>query len=246
MGEVTFEIKHKTITAQPRKLRAKWSPELTQDLNAFHSLDAEQELTALMSEHIAMEIDRQIIRDLKNAAPYKRHWDYFGWKNQGSQKYTQKEWNQTLITEINRVSAQIHKATLRGGANYIVVSTEVSAILDDIEHFAVSNTSLEQDTYNMGMRRVGTLSGRYTVYVDPYARPYEILIGHKGTNSMLDTGYVFAPYVPITLTNSITDPNTGTSVKFVGTRYATDVVNNKYYGVIYCNNIIVFNQNEYR
>jgi len=245
MGEVSFTIKKETVSVVDRRLRARWSPQLAQDVNAYHSIDAEAELTALLSEQIAMEIDREILRDLKNGAAWSLRWDFYGWKTQGSQKYTEKEWKQTLITRINQISAQIHKATLRGGANFIVVSPEVSAIFDDLETFMVSDASAEEDTYNLGMRRVGTLSGRYTVYVDPYARPEIILIGHKGT-SILDTGFVYAPYIPLQLTPLITEPNTFTMVKGIMTRYATKMVNNRFYGKIIVSRLPTFDVRELR
>ena len=245
MGEVTFSIEKITVSAETRKLRARWSPELAQDVNAYHNIDAEAELTALLSEQIAMEIDRQILRELKRGAAWTLRWDFNGWKHQGSQKYTEKEWKQTLITRINQISAQIHKSTLRGGANFIVISTEVSALFDDLENFMVSNGNIDDDKYNLGMRRVGTLSGRYTVYVDPYSRAGDILIGHKGT-SILDTGYIYAPYVPVQLTPALTDVNTFTSVKGIMTRYATAFTNNKYYGMIKVDRIPTFDTRELR
>ena len=245
MGEVTFTIEKITVAVKPRKLRARWSPELAQDVNAYHNIDAEAELTALLSEQIAMEIDREILRELKRGAAWTLRWDFNGWKNQGSQKYTEKEWKQTLITRINQISAQIHKSTLRGGANFIVVSTEVSALFDDLENFMVSNSNIDDDKYNLGMRRIGTLSGRYTVYVDPYSRAGDVLIGHKGT-SILDTGYIYAPYIPVQLTPSLTDPNTFTNVKGIMTRYATAFVNNRYYGMVKVDNIPTFDTRELR
>lgn len=245
MGEVTFTIEKINVTVKPRKLRARWSPELAQDVNAYHNIDAEAELTALLSEQIAMEIDREILRELKRGAAWTLRWDFLGWKYQGSQKYTEKEWKQTLITRINQLSAQIHKSTLRGGANFIVVSTEVSALFDDLENFMVSNGNVDDDKYNLGMRRIGTLSGRYTVYVDPYAKAGDILIGHKGT-SILDTGYIYAPYVPLQLTPTLTDPHTFTNVKGITTRYATAYINNHYFARVVVDNIPTFDTRELR
>ncbi len=130
-----------TVSVTERKLRAQWSPELAQDVAAFHNIDAEAELTALLSEQVAAEIDREILRDLRKGASWNLRWNYNGWKQLGNNAvpYTQKDWNQTLITAINQISAQIHKSTLRGGANWIVVSSEVSAVFDDLEYFHVSN-----------------------------------------------------------------------------------------------------------
>jgi hypothetical protein len=143
MGEVSFELDEVVVSVTERKLRATWSPELAQDVSAFHNIDAEAELTALLSEQVAAEIDREILRDLRVGAAWQLRWDYNGWKRTSSggfNAYTQKEWNQTLITKVNQISAQIHKSTLRGGANFIVVSSEISAIFDDLESNSQINT----------------------------------------------------------------------------------------------------------
>ena len=232
MGEVSFELDEVVVSVTERKLRATWSPELAQDVSAFHNIDAEAELTALLSEQVAAEIDREILRDLRVGAAWQLRWDYNGWKrtaNGGFNAYTQKEWNQTLITKVNQVSAQIHKSTLRGGANFVVVSSEVSAIFDDLEYFHVSNAAPEQDQYNMGIEKVGSLGGRYTVYRDPYAPANSIIIGHKG-KSLLDTGYIYAPYVPLQLTPTLQNPFNFAPTKGIMTRYAKKMVNNRFYG----------------
>ena len=245
LNEVSFELEGVTVAVTERKLRASWSPELAQDVAAFHNIDAEAELTALLSEQVAAEIDREILKALRKAAAWTLRWDYNGWKrfSQGQAPYTQKDWNQTLITAVNQISAQIHKSTLRGGANWIVVSSEVSAIFDDLEYFHVSNASPEQDQYNMGIEKIGTLAGRYQVYRDPYFPANKVLIGHKGT-SMLDTGYVYAPYVPLQLTPTMYNPFNFAPVKGIMTRYAKKVVNNRFYGAITVDGVRSFNTAE--
>jgi len=248
MGEVSFELDEVVVSVTERKLRATWSPELAQDVSAFHNIDAEAELTALLSEQVAAEIDREILRDLRVGAAWQLRWDYNGWKRTASggfNAYTQKEWNQTLITKINQLSAQIHKATLRGGANFVVVSSEVSAIFDDLEYFHVSNASPEQDQYNMGIEKVGSLGGRYTVYRDPYAPANSIIVGHKG-KSLLDTGYIYAPYVPLQLTPTLQNPFNFAPTKGIMTRYAKKMVNNRFYGVVTVDGVVTFNLNELR
>jgi hypothetical protein len=247
IGEVSFDLQSVTVSVTERKLRAQWSPEMAQDVAAFHNIDAEAELTALLSEQVAAEIDREILRDLRKAAAWNLRWDYNGWKRLGSNAvpYTQKDWNQTLITAINQISAQIHKSTLRGGANWIVVSSEVSAIFDDLEYFHVSNAAPEQDQYNMGIERVGTLAGRYQVYRDPYFPANQVLLGHKGT-SLLDTGYIYAPYVPLQLTPTMYNPFNFTPIKGIMTRYAKKVVNNRFYGRITVDGVRTFDLRELR
>jgi hypothetical protein len=247
MGEVSFRLDDVVVSVEERKLRATWSPELAQDVSAFHNIDAEAELTALLSEQIASEIDREILRDLRSLGAWQMRWDYYGWRKASlaSNAYTQKDWNQTLITKVNQISAQIHKSTLRGGANFIVVSSEISAIFDDLEYFHVSDASPEQDQYNMGIERIGSLGGRYQVYRDPYAPSYSMIIGHKG-KSLLDTGYIYAPYVPMQLTPTMYNPFNFAPVKGIMTRYAKKSVNNRFYGAIRVDGVPTFNVAELR
>jgi Major capsid protein Gp23 len=250
IGEVSFDLQSVTVSVTERKLRASWSPELAQDVSAFHNIDAEAELTALLSEQIAAEVDREILRDLRKGAAWTAKWDYNGWKYGGTsgatlQGYTQKDWNQTLITKVNQISAQIHKTTLRGGANWIVVSSEVSAVFDDLEYFHVSNAAPEQDSYNMGIEKIGSLAGRYQVYRDPYFPASKILIGHKG-KSLLDAGYIYAPYVPLQLTPTMYNPFNFTPIKGIMTRYAKKMVNNRYFGRIDVSGLQTFNMDTLR
>jgi hypothetical protein len=243
IGEVSFDLESVTVSVTERKLRASWSPELAQDVSAFHNIDAEAELTALLSEQIAAEIDREILRDLRKGAAWTAKWDYNEWRygNNGSSfaGYTQKDWNQTLVTKINQISAQIHKTTLSGGANWIVVSSEVSAVFDDLEYFHVSNANPEQDQYNMGIEKIGSLAGRYQVFRDPYLPAGKIIIGHKG-KSLLDAGYIYAPYVPLQLTPTMYNPFNFTPIKGIMTRYAKKMVNNRYFGVVNVSGLSTF------
>lgn len=241
MAEVTFQLEEVTVSVTTRKMRAQWTPELATDVAAFQNIDAEAELTALLSEQMAAEIDREILRDLRAGAAWSLRWDYNGLRNQSSIYYgTQKDWNQTLLTKINQISAQIHKSTLRGAASWIVVSPEVSAVLDDLEYFHVSNASPEEDKYNMGIEKVGTLSARYTVYRDPYAPANTILIGHKGS-SILESGYIYAPYVPMQLTPTMYNPADFKPIKGIMCRYAKKMVNNRFYGKVLVDGLQVWN-----
>jgi hypothetical protein len=244
IGEVSFDLQSVTVSVTERKLRASWSPELAQDVSAFHNIDAEAELTALLSEQVAAEIDREILRDIRKGAAWRTRWDYNEWKYGATggtpfMGYTQKDWNQTLVTKINQISAQIHKTTLRGGANWIVVSSEVSAVFDDLEYFHVSSAGPENDTYNMGIEKIGSLAGRYQVYRDPYLPAGKVIIGHKG-KSLLDAGYIYAPYVPLQLTPTMYNPFNFTPIKGIMTRYAKKMVNNRYFGLIDVHGLATF------
>ena len=247
IGEVSFKLSSVTVDTIERKLRATWSPELAQDVSAFHNIDAEAELTALLSEQIAAEIDREILRDLRKEAPWQLRWDVNGWRRQAgySTNYTQKDWNQELMTKVNQISAQIHKATLRGGANFVVCSSEVSAVFDNLEYFHVSDASAESDQYNMGIERVGALQNRYQVYRDPYSPAWSVLIGHKG-KSLLDTGYIYAPYIPLQLTPTVINPDNFAPVKGIMTRYAKKCVNNRFYGQVIVDGLVQWDPQELR
>ena len=247
IGEVSFKLDSVTVSVEERKLRATWSPELAQDVSAFHNIDAEAELTALLSEQIAAEIDREILRDLRKFAPWQCRWDVNGWRRQAgfSTNYTQKDWNQELMTKVNQVSAQIHKSTLRGGANFIVVSSEISAVFDNLEYFHVSDANAEADQYNMGIERIGALQNRYQVYRDPYSPAWSIIIGHKG-KSLLDTGYIYAPYIPMQLTPTVINPENFAPVKGIMTRYAKKCVNNRFYGAIKVDGLVQWDPQELR
>lgn len=247
IGEVSFKLSSVVVSVEERKLRATWSPELAQDVSAFHNIDAEAELTALLSEQIAAEIDREILRDIRKVAPWQLRWDVNGWRRQAgfSTNYTQKDWNQELMTKVNQISAQIHKATLRGGANWLVCSSEVSAVFDNLEYFHVSDASAESDQYNMGIERVGALQNRYQVYRDPYAPAWSIIIGHKG-KSLLDTGYIYAPYIPLQLTPTVINPENFAPVKGIMTRYAKKVVNSRFFGAIIVDGLVQWDPQEIR
>ena len=247
IGEVSFKLDSVTVSVTERKLRATWSPELSTDVSAFHNIDAEAELTSILSEQIAAEIDRGILRELRKVAPWQARFDVNGWRRQAafSTNYTQKDWNQELMTKVNQISAQINKATLRGGANWIVVSAEISALLDNLEYFHVTDASAEQNQYNMGIEKVGSLSGRYQVYADPYAPHWSMIIGHKG-KSLLDTGYVYAPYVPMQLTPTMYNPFNFAPIKGIMTRYAQKVVNNRYFGHVRVDGLVHWDINELR
>ena len=242
MSELTIRFSSVTVNTITRKMRAHWTPELAQDLEAYHSIDAEAELTALLSEEVAAEIDREIIRDLINGAMFEARWDYAGLRNNANFFGTQKDWNQTLITRVNEISAQIHKATLRGGANWIICSAEAGAIFDDLEYFHVDGSAqAEAEKYNLGIEKIGNLGNRYVVYKDPYMPANIVLLGHKG-DTFLEAGYVYAPYIPLQLTQTIYDPNDFTPRKGIMTRYAKKMVNNRFYGVICIDNINTYQQ----
>jgi hypothetical protein len=240
--EVDLELRSEAIVAKTRKLKAVWTPELAQDLNAYHSIDAEAELTSMLSEYISLEIDLEILDMLKANALTTDYWSATigeeynstsGTWSAGSSSlaYQKNTWFQTLGTKINKVSNKIHQLTLRGGANFIVVSPDVATILESIPGFVV-NADKDATSFAAGVSQVGSLASRYTVYKNPYMTSNEVLLGFKGS-SFLETGAVYAPYVPLIMTPLVYDPTNFTPRRGVMTRYAKKMVRPEFYGKIY-------------
>jgi len=251
--EINLELKSEPIVAKTRKLKAVWTPELAQDLNAYHSIDAEAELTALLSEYVSMEIDLEILDMLITAAPgvTTQAWsakignelavnlDNFGNMNSitlstdanNKTAYVKSTWFQTLGNKIQRVSNKIHQLTLRGGANFLVVSPDVATILESIPGYVV-NTDGDSAKFAMGVSRVGSFASRFQVYKNPYMVENVILVGFRG-NNFLETGAVYAPYIPLVQTPLVYDPINFTPRRGVLTRYAKKVIRPEFYGKVY-------------
>jgi len=244
--EINVQLKSEAIVAKTRKLKAQWTPEFAQDLNAYHSVDAEAELTGILSQYISMEIDLELLdmlienaftveawsavnnttvtvnNNVLSAAPSVLTSGYYN---------TQGGWFQTLGTKLQKVSNKIHQLTLRGGANFMVCSPTVATIIESIPGFA-SDGDGEKMEFNFGIQKVGSLNSRYKVYKNPYMTENVILMGYKGAQ-FLECGAVFAPYVPLIMTPLLYDPNTFTPRKGLMTRYAKKMIRPDYYGKIY-------------
>ena len=240
--EINVQMKSSAIVAKTRKLKAVWTPEFAQDLNAYHALDAEAELTSILSEYISLEIDLEILDMLINAAAAGNE----VWSAENNVSITsaagaqtnlgfynsQGQWFQTLGTKIQKLSNIIHQKTLRGGANFLVCSPTVGTILESIPGFAAdSDGDAAKATYAFGVQKVGSLNGRYKVYKNPYMKSNVILLGFRGSQ-FLETGAVFAPYIPLIMTPLVYDPNTFTPRKGLLTRYAKKMVRPEFYGTI--------------
>ena len=249
--EIDIKVDSIAVTAQTKKLKAKWTPELGQDLNAYHNLDAEVELTSILSEQIALEIDREILADLVNEASaatyyWSRSPGLFVNRETGAEigassaapdfTGTVSEWYETLVETINDVSAQIHRKTLRGGANFLVVSPEVANILEFTAGFRASVTH-DDESGSVGAVKVGNLSKKFDVIVDPYFLRNVVLVGRRG-NSFLESGYVYAPYVPLQTTPTIFGPEDFVPRKGVMTRYAKKMVRPDMYGLVICRGLL--------
>ena len=245
--EINVQMKSSAIVAKTRKLKAVWTPEFAQDLNAYHALDAEAELTSILSEYISLEIDLEILSMLiENAAAGNEIWSAVNNRSiteaggiQPSLGFynSQGQWFQTLGTKIQKLSNIIHQKTLRGGANFLVCSPAVGTILESIPGFAAdTDGDVSKASYAFGVQKVGQLNGRYKVYKNPYMTENTILLGFRGSQ-FLETGAVFAPYIPLIMTPLVYDPNTFTPRKGLLTRYAKKMVRPEFYGTIQVNGL---------
>jgi hypothetical protein len=247
--EINISMQSQAITAKTKKLKAVWTPEFAQDLNAYQNIDAEAELTNIMSEYISMEIDLEILDMLiEDAAAATEYWTVLnnGVYTGGLDGFTfptstnnsgffnsQGQWFQTLGTKMQKVSNKIHQLTLRGGANFLVCSPTVATVLESIPGFSSnSNGDASNMEYAFGVQKTGTINNRYTVYKNPYMTENVILMGFRG-KQFLETGAVFAPYIPLIMTPLIYDPNTFTPRKGLMTRYAKKMLRPEFYGKIY-------------
>ena len=248
--EIDIKVDSVSVTAVTKKLKAKWTPELQQDINAYHNLDAEVELTGILSEQIALEIDQEILEDLiKGAKAGTYYWSRKPGKfvNRETGKSineslfpdftgTVSEWYETLLETVNDVSAQIHRKTLRGGANFLVTSPEVANILEFTAGFR-ADTTADENRGTAGAVKVGQISKKLDIFVDPYFPRNVLLVGRKG-NSFLESGYVYAPYVPLQVTPTIFNPDSFVPTKGVMTRYGKKMVRPDMYGLVICEDLL--------
>jgi len=241
--EINLELRSESIVAKTRKLKAVWTPEFAQDLNAYHSIDAEAELTSMLSEYISQEIDLEILDMLIKNAQTTERWSArigrtydastgafgdYATNQAAASAFNQQTWFQTLGTKIQKVSNVIHQKTLRGGANFLVCSPQVATLLESMPGYAVDGEGMK---FAMGVQKVGQLNGRITVYKNPYMLENQILVGFRGAQ-FLETGAVYAPYIPLVMTPLVYDPTNFTPRKGVMTRYAKKIVRPEFYGLI--------------
>jgi len=245
---VDIKLKSEAIVAKTRKLKAQWTPEFAQDLNAYHSVDAESEVTSMLSNYIAMEVDLELLGMLIENAATTGYWSAANntfWNGSGfttvsansqsgniSGYYnSQGEWFQTIGTVLQQVSNKIHQKTLRGGANFLVCSPAIATVLESIPGFATDGDG-EKSEFGFGIQKIGSLNSRYKVYKNPYLTSNQILMGYKGSQ-FLETGAVYAPYIPLIMTPLVYDPDTFTPRKGLMTRYAKKMVRPEFYGKVF-------------
>jgi hypothetical protein len=245
---INIQLKSDAIVAKTRKLKAQWTPELAQDLNAYQNIDAEAELTGLLSQYIAMEIDLEILSMLTEEAATIGYWSAENnklWNGSafvqtstttGGFYNTQGGWFATLGTVLQSVSNKILQKTLRGQANFLVISPQIATIMQSIPGYASDAGADLEKVFNFGSQKIGTLNSRYKVYVNPYFSNNVILMGYKGAQ-FLESGAVYAPYVPLLMTPLVYDPNTFVPRKGIMTRYAKKMVRPEFYGKVYVNGL---------
>jgi hypothetical protein len=251
--QINVKMKSEAIVAKTRKLKAQWTPEFAQDLNAYQALDAEAELTSIMSEYISLEIDLEIldmlIQDASAADEYwsaannktlnaaKNTWEVPTSTSQTGFYNTQGQWFQTLGTKLQKVSNKIHQKTLRGGANFMVISPSVATVIESIPGFASNaDGDANKAKFAFGIQKMGQMNSRYDVYKNPYMTENVILLGYRGSQ-FLETGAVFAPYIPLIMTPLVYDPDTFTPRKGLLTRYAKKMIRPEFYGRVFVNDL---------
>lgn len=202
---------------------------------------------------MALEIDMELIQMLYlnviKSGGIKEYWsakinkfvdsDGAYTSNAGTFTGTQLDWYQTLIGKIRKVSNKIHKRTLMGGANWLMVGTDVATILENMHRGFISYKGDQGVTkYNLGVEKIGTLANEFDVYKNPYFRNDAILMGYRG-GSFLQTGAVYAPYIPIMTTPTVLDPDDFTPRKAIFTRSAKKLVRPQFYGLVICRDLDV-------
>ena len=245
--QIDVKMKSEAIVAKTRKLKAQWTPEFAQDLNAYQALDAEAELTSVMSEYISLEIDLEILDMLiQDASAADEYWSAKNNQALNAAKdgfedlgffNAQGQWFQTLGTKLQKVSNKIHQKTLRGGANFMVISPSVATIIESIPGFASNaDGDANKAKFAFGIQKMGQMNSRYDVYKNPYMTEGTILMGYRG-NQFLETGAVFAPYIPLIMTPLVYDPDTFTPRKGLLTRYAKKMIRPEFYGRVFVSNL---------
>lgn len=239
--ELSLELRSDPVVAKTRKLKAKWTPEFAQDLNAYQNIDAEAELTGILGEYISQEIDLEILDMLIHEAAFTDYWSSrIGYEYNGTSfaaitanltAYTQGSWFQTIGTKIQKMSNRIHQSTVRGGANFLVCSPLVATVLESIPGYA-ADTDGNKTRFSMGVQKIGALNNRFEVYKNPYMKENAILMGYRGSQ-WLETGAYYSPYIPLIMTPIVLDPDNFTPRKGVMTRYAKGVLRPEYFGKIY-------------
>lgn len=206
-------IERVSIEAQTRKLKAEYTHEMAQDLKAVHGLDAEAELINILEYEITAELDRELVDAINSAATITQNWTYgytgIGATSASGTSTADGRWEvekfRTLYTRIIRESNQIALTSRRGQGNFIIASSNVISALEVLSNFMYSAVPGDVKP-TLGVAKVGTLDGRFSVYLDTFAFTDYVTVGYKGAGAF-DTGIIYCPYVPLIL-QKVQDPNT--------------------------------------
>lgn len=235
LPEINLVVESEDIVSITRKLKAVWTYEAQQDLRSQHNLDAEAELTSVLAQEINLEIDREVLTDLRNNAGTVSAWDF-----NTTLGDTLKEKYESLFIKLVEISNIVHRKTLRGGANWIVCSPEVASIFETATAGFGPTISPDGFTGLLGIQYVGTINGKWKMYKDPLFPTGQILLGYKG-DSYMDSGYYYCPYVPLTQTPTVLDPDSFTPRKGLMTRYGKKLLREgaKFYARLSIANFII-------
>lgn len=231
---INLNIASYEVKAEKRALRATWSVDALEDMEAQHGIEAQKTIDETFALETQIEIDRTIIGELIDGAAHTTTYTY------AATTPGEIESIRRLITQIGAMSARIAKTTGRSQANFIVVGPAVENLLDQLsthgDYASTEGADIRTPSYGLvstdfGVSRVGTLRKKWAVYMDPYMDETKILVGLKG-KAWYDSGYVFAPYVALRMTPAFLDPDTQEYKKGSWTRFATKMLRSEYYGVI--------------
>jgi Major capsid protein Gp23 len=211
-AEMAFSIEKVTVTAKSRALKAEYSMELAQDLKAIHGLDAETELSNILSAEILAEINREVVRTInvtatKGATENTTTAGRFDLDTDSNGRWSVEKFK-GLMFQVEREANQIAKATRRGKGNMIICSSDVASALQmaGVLDYAPALNSNNLNVDDTGNTFAGVLNGRIRVYIDPYATGNYMVVGYKGA-SAFDAGLFYCPYVPLQMVRAV-DPDT--------------------------------------
>lgn len=229
--EVQLDIAITSIEAETRKLKSLASVEAADDLRALWGRDIDADLVAQMADEMTAEIDREIASTAHDAVEAQA---IVPWDRATPSNISDPEHLKSLVIRMSTASQTIHRRTQRAPANWCITSAEVAALLDTIEGFQAVD---EGHVYQGGIMKAGVLNRKWTVYVDPVFPIDEILMGYQGP-SILDTGLIYSPYIPMEITPAFVDPNDMSLRRSIRTRHKISLVRPEFFSKIKISNLV--------
>jgi len=228
--QVQLDIELKEIRAESRKLKSLTSVEASDDLRALWGRDIDADLVATMADELTAEIDREILGTAFNAVEPEAR---VKWDRATSSGITDPGHLKALTIQMSRASQFIHRRTQRGAANWCVTSSEVAALLNTMDGFQAVD---EGHVYQGGIVRGGVMNRQWVVYVDPQFPADKVLMGFQGS-SILDTGIIYSPYVPMEITPAFLDPNDLSLRRAIRTRHKVTLVRPEFFSMVDIQNL---------